>query len=440
MTKNWLQTPGRLASYISFRQTSHAILVVPSANNAAVAHAPNVVCSDTRDNSDSDNNSYDYGSEGIQITVPKRLNFDITGHEQMEKIRNDSKISYNDTDVNLSHYYYEKDSKKHLSNTEMSIDKTDPTYESIKSLTIPKIRLFTEKGRSHTSDPTYESINSDLCFNFSRGDGLESSRDNLSEGSNFRRSFESVKSGRDFTVFEINCEGDNDEDDVFPANLSINSAHTLRHSYAGRVKETPTSVDKRRNSINNCLDESRIEIKEERYSPFPVAKKLAVKQRAKPLIASPRLCMIKTISGNLRPKSFANSDENPVLNTPRSVPKIKIYDSDCVLNSSILPSDQIDKSTPDILQTTGSVSEVFDSMDDRIPPLKTYQTLRTIYSQARRAARAKKSLKSLPSVTEQTEFELDQHLASNLYVKSTPRPMAEMVSVFSYEQTVSDLC
>ena len=436
MTKNWLHTPGQMASYISFRQTSHAILVVPSANNAV--RAPNVVSAESRDNSDSDNNSMDYGSEGIQITVPKRLNFDSSGSEQMTKIKNISKKSNNETDFNLSCYYYDKDSRKEVSNTEISIDKTDPTYESIKSLTIPKIKLFKEKTGSHSSDPTYESLNSDLCFNFSRADGLDSARDDVSDGSNFRRSFESVKSGRDFTVFEINCDGNDEENDVFPENLSINSAHTLRHSYPGRLKESQTdSVTKRRNSINKCLNVSTNKIEEERYSPFPVAKKLSVNPRAKPVIASPRLCMIKTISGNLRPKSFQDSDENPVLNTPRSVPKIKIYDSDCIFNSSCLPSGQKDNSIP-VLQNTESVSEVFDSIDDRIPTLKTYQTLRTIYSQARRAARTKKSLMSLPSVTEQTELELDQHLANNLYVKSTPRPVEEMVSVASSEY--SDLC
>ena len=316
----------------------------------------------------------------------------------------------------------------------MSFNKTDPTYESIKSLTIPKIKLFKEKNTgSGSSGHTYESLNySDLCFDLARADGLESVREDVSDASNFRRSFESVKSGRDFTVFEINCD-DEDDNDVFPENLSINSAHTLRHSYPGALKENPTDSIKSysRNHLNksqtgciNILEE------EERYSPFPVAKKLSLNHRAKPVIASPRLCMIQTISGNLRPKSFIDSDENSVLNTPRSVPKIKIYDSDCVFNSSFLPNGQKDKSIPDILQNTESVesvSEVFDSTDDKIPPMKTYQTLRTIYSHARRAARAKKSLMSLPSVTEQTELELDQHLANNLYVKSTPLPTEEMV-------------
>ena len=85
-TNNWLQTPGRLASYISFRQTSHAILVVPSANN--VASTANLSSAENREGSDSDNNSMDYGSQGIQITVPKQLNFDSSDSEQTKKKKN----------------------------------------------------------------------------------------------------------------------------------------------------------------------------------------------------------------------------------------------------------------------------------------------------------------------------------------------------------------
>ena len=89
-----------------------------------------------------------------------------------------------------------------------------------------------------------------------------------------------------------------------------------------------------------------------------------------------------------------------------------------------------DTSLPDILENTASVNIAFDGEDEKIPPLKTYKTLRSMYSNDRRASRSKRSLMSLPSLTERTELEIDQHLNNNMYVKSTPLPTEELTGVF----------
>ena len=415
MKGTWLQTPGRLASYISFRQTSHSVLVVPS--------SVNLTLTDSVEHSDSDNNSVDCGSEMLDVLAFKPLNIDNPTTEPKKIDSCIKKITQDKTDFNLSSNY-EKATNKKMSKSQSSW-KSDPTYESIRSLTIPKIKVHkAKKLGSGSSEHTYESLNSELFCELGRSDVFERVPDGESDTSSFKRSFESVKSGRDFTVFEINC--DDDGNDVFPEylssthfNQSAASDRSSRHSYPGLTQSGNKSET------------------EERYSPFPVAQKLSKGTKAQKLAASPKFSMIRSVSGNLRPKTFnlrpksgTDQEEYPVLNTPQSIPKIKISTSDCVfLNSSVL-SDK-DKTLPDILESTLSSNNGFDSEDDKIPPLKTYQTLRSIYSHARRTSRAKRSLMSLPSLTEQTELEIDQHFANNLNARSTPLPVEEMTSVFS---------
>ena len=416
----WLQTPGRLASYISFRQTSHSVLAVPSTVNITV--------SDSREHSDSDNNSMDCGSEVADALSVKPLNLDNHSTETKTVIKSVVKVIPDENDFNLS-CNYDKAAKKEFSSSQMSW-KSDPTYESIRSLAIPKIKVHAaKKSGSGSSEHTYESLNSELCYELGRSDVFDRVPDGESDTCSFKRSFESVKSGRDFTVFEINC--DDDGNDLFPEylssshfNQSINTSHSSRHSYPGQIQ------------INKSGDKSDLE---DRYSPFPVSQKLSTRHKSQQLSASPRFSMIQTVSGNLkpkarnlRPKACSDQEEYPVLNTPQSIPKIKVNSSDCVfLNSSISFNSERDTSLPDILENTASVNIAFDGEDEKIPPLKTYQTLRSMYSNARRASRTKRSLMSLPSLTEQTELEIDQHLNNNMYVKSTPLPKEELTSVFS---------
>ena len=415
--------------------------------------AVNALSSDSsyREVSDSDNNSMDYGSE-VFLEIPKCKAVNI---DNSEKINNHSlNITQNKDnfgtsvpqsqtpDFNLSCNYESKD----LSKSQISWN-TEPTYDSIKSLSIPKIKLHkSKKTASGSSDHTYQSLNSELCFNLGRGDTLERTKDDQSDSLSLRRSFESVKSGRDFTVFEINCDDDDDGNDVFMENLSGQIFHD---NIISMIPPDTDLVNFSRRSYPGSIKSSRTEplsiskSSEERYGPFPVKQKLSVRPTKEYPLASPRFSMIRTVSGNLKPKTMTYQ-ENPVIDTSQSVPKIKVFNLDTDFSNSSTSNGHRNKILPDILEntlsvseTTQTVSEVFDSQNDTIPPLKTYQTLRSIYGYARKSSQAKKSLKSLPSLSEQTEMEIDQHLTNNLYVKSTPLPAEETGSAFS--SLVSDV-
>lgn len=160
----------------------------------------------------------------------------------------------------------------------------------------------------------------------------------------------------------------------------------------------------------------------ERYSPFPVSKKLAFKPAFKQ-VASPRFSMIQTVTENVTsqlgypPKMFLDD-----LNI--KTPEIKVDNSSQFFDdTAFISQDELNANT------VNKNEKCVDTVNFLQPQCKyTYQSAKSdIHSKVcwsnLKTSLAEKNIycdKSLPSLSDHLEEEIELHCNTNMYTRSTP--------------------
>ncbi|XP_060564288.1 uncharacterized protein LOC132723564 [Ruditapes philippinarum] len=160
----------------------------------------------------------------------------------------------------------------------------------------------------------------------------------------------------------------------------------------------------------------------DRYSPFPVAKKLAFKPAFKQ-VSSPRFSMIQTVTENVTsqlgypPKMFLDD-----LNI--KTPEIKVdnnsqfFDDTAFISQDVLNANTVNKNEKciNIEDFVAPLCKfLYQSVESDIQSKVGWSNLKTSHAEKNMYCN-----KSLPSLSDHLEEEFELHCNSNIYTRSTP--------------------
>lgn len=395
-------------------------------------------------------------------------------HESLQKLVMEGRTHYNEKKLPVDDEGYEmlKASKterymyKSLHKTALILPGRPRMCSPIGlALTQPgKSRQVQSSSSSCHSNHTYESITGDLASEINTRDSVsdydlevnKSLRTNLVHTPAHRGSYTDEQNDLDKS-----CNHDYESIRSHPTSVSDNIACENAAVIIGRRVSNPfdpTKLSKRlmnKKKLKNLKDNVDQSSKnmpkdnEDRYSPFPSAKKLAFKSAFNPVI-TPRLSMIQTIAGNIN-NQVGNQPGICLDNLNTRTPEIKVencaqfYDNTEFVSPFILIESDRDgeKVGVDLISAMNAHKTQKGSLDlispinthesltgsiDLISPVYTNQTLRNCHKlqvnnknlQGCLVEKPGQYKTSLPSLSDDLDDEFMNHCKVNAYARSTP--------------------
>ncbi|XP_052799419.1 uncharacterized protein LOC128231037 [Mya arenaria] len=325
---------------------------------------------------------------------------------------------------------------------------TDPsifyTPTSCRDRELPPI---TSKARY--SEHTYDSINIDLVGNNMRADELESedyvmdmedssssseqpetsreelmrspfrrgSRTNSNESMTEHHTYESIKSRPRSQSFDDAVDNNVCDNSVVIIGRRVSNPFDQRAFSKRMMNKKKQNVLRENKLLDVQVERRNVKELEDRYSPFPSAKKLAFKS-AFNKVASPRFAMVPTVAGNLE-KEFSAMDEFHIDNLNIRTPEIKVENVAQSYNNTAYLSPFVMKN-----------SVLNDKCSDQglVTPQIAYETIRACqnykkYNQVNMDTQNVEKVsykKRLPSLPDCIEDDLIKHCNVNMYAMSTP--------------------